>query len=459
MIWTPRPWQPPMIDHMTDVERNATWAGMGTGKTGATATALQMVQDLLDPRPALVIAPLRVARRTWPRELEKWDHLDSECVPILGTQAERLGILRRGLRADNTRMFSINYENVPWLVETLADLKQPWPFATIIADESTKLKSYRTRQGGTRAQALMRVAFEAERFWELTGTPAPNGLLDLWGPMAFVDQGRRLGKSYTAYRNRWFRPEAPTEFARWIPHDHSADQIHAALRDVVLSVSVPVEKPIVNKIYVDLPGKVRDQYRQMERDSFAEIGSAGIAAPAAAAKINKCLQIAAGAIYDEDRAVHVLHDAKIEALESVLAEAAGMPVLVVVNFKFEAGRIIKALGGKRARLLDTDQDIDDFAAGKIEAGIAHPGALGHGVNDLEHGTNIAVVMTGDWNLEFHDQIIERIGPMRQQQSGYNRPVYIHYILAEKTWDEEVYERRVEKISVQEGTRRALERRT
>jgi hypothetical protein len=444
-----------MVDHQIDIDRNATWAGMGTGKTGVTATALKMVQELLDPRPALVLAPKRVASRTWPREMQKWDHLDGDCTPILGSAADRMAALRGGLRRGNSRMFSINYENIPWLIDTLTDLKAGWPFATVIADESTKLKSYRTRQGGARAQALSKVAFLSDRFWELTGTPAPNGYKDLWGQLWFLDRGQRLGKSYSAYMNRWFRQDY-TGFG-WDIMDHSPAEIEARLRDICLSVSVPVEKPLINKVYVDLPPKVRDVYRKMEKESFVEIGEKGVEALIAAGRINKCLQIAAGALYDEDGVAHHLHDAKIEALESIVAEAAGMPVLVAINFKFEAAAILRAFGAQ-ARLLDTDQDIDDFAAGKIGVGVAHPGMLGHGVNDMEHGTNIYVFYGGDWNLEYHDQIIERVGPMRQKQSGYDRPVYGHYILAENTWDEEVFERRVEKITVQEGLRRATERR-
>jgi SNF2 family DNA or RNA helicase len=457
MIWTPRPWQPPMVDHMTDIERNATWAGTGTGKTGTALIALKMVQDLLDPRPALVLAPKRVASRTWPREVEKWDNIDGDCTPILGSPAERLGVLRRGIRAGNSRLYTINYENLVWLLNALTDLKMPWPFATVIADESTKLKSFRIKQGGKRTQAFKDAAWEAERFWELTGTPSPNGLLDLWGQLWFLDQGKRLGQSYTAYRNRWFKP-GNSEFAQWTPFDHSADQIHPRLTDICLSVSVPVDKPIVNKVYVDLPDKVRGDYKRMEEEALIEIKDRQIEAINAATKMNKFLQIASGHVYDEDHVAHHLHDAKIEALESIIEEAAGMPVLVVVNFQFEAPHIIRAFGS-RARQLRSDKDIDDFAAGKIPIGIAHPASVGHGINDMEHGTNIGVFFSGDWNLEFHDQVLERIGPMRQKQSGYDRPVYLHYILAEGTIDEEVFERRIEKISVQEALKRATQRRT
>ena len=454
MKYTPAPWNTAIINHQLDVKRGGSWSGMGTGKTGATMSALQIVQDVIDPRPYLVLAPKRVASRTWPREAEKWDHIDGDTVVVLGSASDRMAALMRALRSPNVARATINYENIPWLVETLSDLKRPWPFPTIVADESTRLKSFRLKQGGQRAQALSKVAFEAERFIGLTGTPMPNGLADLWGQTWFYDHGQRLGASYAAYMRRWFQKDY-TGF-NFTPLDHAQKEIEDRLQDICLSVSVPVDKPIINKISIELPGKVRDMYRRMEKDAFLEIGP-GIDAVHAAAKTNKLLQICAGAIYDEDKIVHHLHDAKIEALESILAEAAGMPILVAVNFKFEAPMIIKAFGASRARLLDTDRDIDDFAAGRIDVGIAHPAQLGHGINDLERGTNIYVFYSGDWNLEFHDQIIERIGPMRQKQSGYDRPVYGHYLLVENSMDEATYERRVGKASIQDAVKRRMER--
>lgn len=458
MIYTPHPWNQAIIDHQLDVLRGGSWSGMGTGKTGATLTALQLVQDFVDPRPYLVIAPKRVASRTWPREVEKWDHIDGDTAVILGSASERMAALMHAQRSLSVARATINYENIPWLVETLGDMKRPWPFRTIVADECTRLKSFRLKQGGMRAQALSKVAFEAERFYGLTGTPMPNGLKDLWGQTYFYDKGRRLGSSYSAYMRRWFQQDYSG--FEWSPLPHAQGEIEDRLRDICLSVTVPVDKPIVNKIMLELPGKVRDQYRRMERETFLELASGGeIDAVHAAAKTNKLLQICAGAIYDEDKTVHHLHDVKIEALESIINEAAGMPVLVAVNFRFEAPMIVKAFGSKRARLLDTDQDIDDFAAGRIDVGIAHPAQLGHGINDLERGTNIYVFFSGDWNLEFHDQIIERIGPMRQKQSGFDRPVYGHYLLIENSMDEAVFERRVGKATIQDAVKAAMERGT
>lgn len=446
MKYTPHPWNQVLIDHMLDAPRGGGWAGMGTGKTGSTLTALQLLQDVVDPRPYLVLAPKRVAGYTWPREAEKWDHIHGDTVPLLGTAGDRLSALRRGLKSSSAARFTINYENIPWLVETMSDLGIKWPWPTIVADEATRLKSFRKMQGGKRAQALSKVSWEGvDRFIELTGTPAPNGLADLWGQVWFLDKGKRLGTSYTAYMKRWFQQDY-SGFG-WTPMSHAADEIMDRLRDICLSVSVPVEQPLVNKVMVELPPAARTFYTQMARDFFVEYQGTEIEAAHAAAKSNKLLQIASGAIYDDDKVARHLHDAKIEALDSVIAEAGGAPVLVATNFKFEGPMIQRAFKG--ARVLDSNQDLDDWNAGKIPVGIAHPASLGHGL-DLQHGGNIMVFYSGDWNLEHHDQIIERIGPMRQMQSGYNRPVYLHYLLAENTMDEAVFERRQSKCSVQEA---------
>lgn len=454
MIYTAHPWQDDITGHQLDVDRGATWAGVGTGKSVATLTTLQMIHDLLDPRPHLIIGTKRVASRTWPREVPKWDHISGDTAVCAGTAADRMAALRGGLRSGNAARFTVSYDNLPWLIQTLADLKIPWPFSAIVADENTKLRGFRTRQGTVRSRILSTVAFESRWFFGLTGTPAPNGLKNLWGPTWFMDRGHRLGKSYTAYMERWFR-KGYDGFS-WEPMDHAYDEVHGKLRDICLSVDVPVEDFVDNKVMVDLPPKARDLYRKMEREAFAEIGAHGIEAVHAAAKMNKLLQIASGAIYDEDHVAHFLHDAKIEALQEIIDECNGMPVLVAINFQFEAPFIVERIKG--ARFLTTDQDIDDFAAGKIGCGVAHPASLGHGINDMEKATNVIVFYSGDFNRETYDQISGRIGPMRQKQSGFERKVYRHHILVEDSMDEVVYESRVGKGSIQDLIFEAMKRR-
>lgn len=196
--FTPRPYQHAMVEHILQHPRCAIYAGMGLGKTVATLTAADIL-SLVQPGPVLVIAPLRVAQSTWPDEAAKWAHLGDVTVSaVVGTVAERLAALARP-----ATIYTTNYENVPWLVEHFGER---WPFRTVVADESTRLKSFRLRQGGVRAQALAKIAHvQVDRFIELTGTPSPNGLQDLWGQMWFVDRGERLGRSFDAFRSRWFQ--------------------------------------------------------------------------------------------------------------------------------------------------------------------------------------------------------------------------------------------------------------
>jgi SNF2 family DNA or RNA helicase len=439
--YTPRPWQPPITEHILEHPRCAVFAGMGSGKTGATLTAIAH-NDILLGGPSLILAPKRVAQTTWPDEVVKWDHLAGlECVPVLGDERQR----KRSLALDRP-LFSINYEQLPWLVEHC----DPWPFKTVVADELTRLKGFRTRQGGSRARALARVAHSlTDRFIGLTGTPAPNGLADLWGQAWFIDRGERLGRSFSAFEQRWFRKGfngfglEPLPFAQ--------EQIQRALADVAITVDpgdyMSIDEPIVTRVPVTLAGRARELYRRMEREMFLELAGEEIEAFNAAARTNKCLQLANGFIYHEDGQHSEVHDLKIDALRSIVEEAAGMPVLVAYHYKADLERLLKAF--PQGRVLDAKTEtIRAWNAGNIPVLFAHPASAGHGLN-LQDGGNIMVFFSMSWNLEEHDQIIERIGPMRQMQAGHNRPVYVYYILAVDTVDELVYTRLESKRSVQD----------
>ncbi|MER1940615.1 DEAD/DEAH box helicase [Castellaniella sp. FW104-16D08] len=457
-VFTPRPYQTAIIEHILDTPRCAVWAGMGMGKSVSTLTALDALQ-FVDPRPALVLAPKRVAASTWPDEAAKWEHLRGiEVSPILGTTQQRRAALRR-----DANVYTINYENVPWLVD---HLDGKWPFGKIIPDESTRLKSFRTRQGGQRAQALGRVAHVgAEWFTELTGTPSPNGLVDLWGQAWFLDKGVRLGRSFTAFKNRWFQSiqvGADRHAVRLEPLPFAQTQIEDALRDLCLSLDArdyfDLDEPIVTTIRVELPTAARVLYRAMEREAFLalECGTE-IEAFNAASKTMKCLQLANGAIYKDETgtAWGEVHDAKLQALDSIIQEAAGMPVLVAYHFKSDLARLLKAF--PRGRHLDQDpQTIRDWNAGKIPVLFAHPASAGHGLN-LQDGGNIIAFFGLSWNLEERLQIIERIGPTRQAQAGHDRPVFIYNIVAADTMDESVLARVESKREVMDILLEAMKR--
>lgn len=449
---TPREYQIIMRDHMLEHPRCAVWASMGTGKTLASLMVLDALFLAGENHPALILAPLRVAKTTWPEEAKKWaefGHLD--IVPIIGGQAERRTALRR-----DAAVYTCNYDNLVWLVEHFGER---WPFRTVIADESTRLKSFRLRKGGKRASAVARVAHtKIKRFIELTGTPSPNGLADLWGQAWMLDAGHRLGRTFTAFKTRWFQKSfdgfgsSPLPFAQ--------EQIQGALADLCLTIDgkdwFDLKEPIINNIYVDLPARARSLYRDMEREMFMQIEEHGVEAFHAAARTIKCLQLANGAAYIDDKQNwKEVHNAKIEALESVIAEAAGAPILVAYHFKSDLARLQRAF--PQGRILDADpQTIRDWNAGKIPVLFAHPASAGHGLN-LQDGGNIITFFGHWWNLEEYQQIIERIGPARQHQAGHDRPVFIHHILARGTVDEIVSARRETKRKVQDLLLEAMKR--
>ena len=463
MRFEPRPYQQILADHIIATPRCAGWADMGMGKTVSTLTALDLLSLIENPYPALVLAPLRVARTVWPREAKKWDHLhEVEVSAVVGDETAR----KRALRAD-ANVFTTNYEQIPWLVMNYFNKGAAWPFRTVIADESTKLKSFRLKKGGHRAAMLARVAFhpKVKRWVNLTGTPAPNGLLDLWGQTYFLDSGERLGRSFTGFTERFFRPH-PSGFGHE-PLPFAEEQIHERLRDLCLTIKAKdwfdVNEPIVNKILVDLPPAAMKEYKRMERDLFAQLDGVDIEAFSAAARSQKCLQMASGAVYktredgdpiDRSKEWVEAHKAKLEALDEVIDGANG-PVLVAYHFKSDLARLLKRY--KTAREIRTERDEDDWNAGKIPIGLVHPASIGHGSN-LHYGGNVLVFFSVDWNLENHDQIIERIGPVRQLQAGFDRPVYIHYILARRTLDLDVMARLTTKRDVQDLLKEAMARR-
>jgi len=446
MKFTPRPYQSQIIERILGQPRVAIWAGMGLGKTSATLTALDILQ-IVEPGPVLVLAPLRVAQSTWPDEVRKWDHLSHlKVVPVVGSAEQRRAALRIP-----AAIYTMNYENLVWLTEHFGE---SWPFATIVADESTKLKSFRLGQGGKRARALGKVAHKhVKRFVELTGTPSPNGLADLWGQIWFLDKGERLGKSFGAFTSRWFTSiPTPDGWSFIKPLGHAQREIEEKLSGVCFSLNArdhfDLREPIVHRIEIDLPVAAARAYRELEQEMFAEIQGAEVEAFNAAALTLKCLQLANGAIYTDDQGSWTeVHKAKLDALDEIVEEASGAPVLVAYHFKSDLARLKKAF--PFGRELDKDpQTLRDWNEGKIRLMFAHPASAGHGLN-LQDGGNILVFFGHWWDLEQHQQIIERIGPARQAQSGHDRPVFIYHIVAKNTVDELVLQRLEGKRSVQD----------
>ena len=449
-MFKPHDYQQEAMAHLYKVRRSALWMPMGGGKTVTTLTALDNLSVVEDVFPALVLAPLRVARSTWPDEVKKWPHLSHLRVSVItGTPKQRERAL--AVEAD---IYCTNYDNLVWLRKELGDA---WPFKTVVADEFTRLKSFRIRQGGSRARALGQVAHtHVSRFIGLTGTPAPNGVKDLWGQIWFLDQGERLGRTFSAFEQRWFRKGY--DGYSLIPYDHTQGEVEDKLRDICLTVQgLQVDEPITSPIYVDLPPMARRVYDEMEKELFTVLNDEGVEAANAAVRTQKCLQLANGALYIDDAGNwEAAHDAKLDALESIIEEANGAPVLVAYNFKHDLERLRGRF--RNGRVLDADPDtIREWNAGRISILFAHPASAGHGLN-LADGGNILAFFGVNWNLEEHMQIIERIGPMRQKQAGYDRPVFVYPILARDTVDDLVMDRLTSKKSVQEVLLEAMKRR-
>lgn len=449
--YSPRPFAQLAMDHMSANPRCALWAKPGMGKTLLALTHLDILHRVWgESAPTLVLAPLRVARDGWPTEVKKWKHLRGlEVVPVVGSATERRAALRR-----DAQVYTTNYEQLPWLVEELGDR---WPFRTVVADESTKLKGFRLRQGTMRAQALAKVAHtKVERWINLTGTPASNGLEDLWGQTWFLDAGQRLGRTFSAFRDRWFRPIKVGQFNRWVPTEWAQEEIQQRLSDICLTLDpkdwFDMRDPIVNVVYVDLPASAKVKYRELERELFTMIGSTEIEVMNAAARSMKCLQLANGAAYVDperygDGAWVEVHSEKLDALEDLAEETGDDPLLVTYQFRSDLERLLKRFPDGLD--LSRKDHLEAAKAGQGKLWFGHPASMGHGVDGLQEHCNTVVFFAQDWNLELHDQVLERVGPMRQLQAGKDRPVFLHYIVARGTIDEVVMERRSGKRSVQE----------
>ena len=462
-VWQPRPWQHQMIDHLLSHERCALWADLGMGKTSTTLIALDALKLAGETKKSLIIGPLRVARDVWPDEVGRWAQLAGFNVqPIIGSLDER----RAALRNDKADAYAVNYDNVPWLIETLGDA---WPFDTVVADEARRLKGHRLKQGGKRTEALSKIAFtKVRRWWNLTGRPAPNGLVDLWGATYFLDQGFRLGRSFDAFQNRWFgfqrmqdAVHSNQSHVQRVVFPHAQAEIQDLLRDICLTVDpkdwFKVDEPIHRVVSVKLPAKARRHYREMEKEMFTELEEHEIESFGGAAKTMRCIQLTGGALYLDDTGTKwgVTHTEKIEALKSILNEASGS-VLVAYHFKHELARLKEAF--PEGADLATQAGMARFKAGEAEVGFGHPASMGHGVDGLQYVCNTAVFYTSSWDLDQRDQFIGRIGPTRQHQAGFDRPVFLYSIIAEDTIDELVLERLESKRSVQEILLEAMKRR-
>ena len=425
MKFVPYPYQEAAIRWVLDRPASGLFLGMGMGKTVVTLTAInELLFDRLEAARVLVIAPLRVARDTWAREAAKWDHLRRLRVSVvLGDARERLAALERP-----AEVYVINRENVPWLCETLFD----WPFDMVVIDELSSFKSVQAK----RFKALRKVRGRIRRIVGLTGTPAPNGLIDLWPQIYLLDRGERLGKTVGAYRARYFTPDRANGHIvysyRLLPGADEA--IQARIADVCMSLRKEDYLSLPGQLYetveITPPPALLKQYRQFERDRIMEAmdGDGEIVALNAAALTGKLLQFANGAIYDDNGNSHRIHNLKLDALEDLIEAANGEPVLVFYAFKHDRDRIMRRVS---CRELVTSEDIDAWNRKEIPVAIAHPASVGHGLN-LQEGGHIIIWFGLTWSLELYQQANERLN-----RPGQTHVCRIYHLVLKGTHDERV----------------------
>lgn len=397
------------------------------GKTISTLTAVkELLHDYFDVQRVLIIAPLRVAKYTWTDEIEKWEHINHlKTSQILGSKEERLAALEK--RAD---IYIINRENVVWLVE---HFKNKWPFDMVVIDELSSFKSNKSK----RFRALRKVRPLIKRIVGLTGTPSPNGLIDLWPQLYLLDQGERLGKTITGYRDRYFTPGAsnPAKHVvyEWIPKPEAEENIYNKIGDICVSMKsvdyLDVPERIDHTVGVRLSNKARKKYEQLEKDLLLPFEESDVVADTAAVLSNKLLQIANGAIYDENEEVQHVHDEKLDALEELIEQANGKPVLVFYNFRHDLERMQKRL--KDAVKFETDEHFKAWNRGEIPILLTHPASAGHGLN-MQEGGNTIIWFGLNWSLELYQQANARLHRQGQEQS-----VNVYHLIVENSIDERV----------------------
>lgn len=440
MRFIPHSYQRYCITRIIQDTALALFLDMGLGKTVITLTA---VNDLIFNRfqvsRCLVIAPKKVAEDTWTREQTKWDHLGLlKIFPVLGTKNRRI----RALNSPG-QIYVINRENVPWLVDYY---RNDWPFDMVVIDESSSFKSHQAK----RFKALKNIRRHISRLVELTGTPSPNGLMDLWAQIYLLDGGERLGRTLTEYRNNYFIPASrnATTIFSYEPRPGAEEIIQDAIRGICISLSardyLDLPDRIDNIRYIQLDARAKKAYTDMERQKILELPDTTIDAGSAAVLSGKLLQLANGAVYHtvetvsegrvtQQREVIEIHDNKLEAFMELVEELNGKHALVFYHFQHDLERIKKALKktGAVVRELKNSEDITDWNAGRIDMLLAHPASVAYGLN-LQEGGNDVIWFGLNWSLELYQQANARL-----HRQGQTHTVYIHHLVVAGSVDEDV----------------------
>ncbi|MDT2295627.1 DEAD/DEAH box helicase, partial [Paenibacillus larvae] len=451
MKYKPHQYQEYATQRIIETPYIALFLEMGLGKTVSTLTAIDLLlHDYFDIDKVLVIAPLRVAEDTWSREVEKWDHLQHlKISKVLGSAAQR----RKALSA-KADIYVINRENVEWLV---SELGNSWDFDTVVIDEISSFKNHQSK----RFRALRRVRPMIKRVIGLTGTPAPNSLMDLWAPIYLLDQGERLGKTITGFRDQYFVPGERSGHIvyKWHEKKEAEQRIYGAIKDIAVSMKaedwLKLPERIDRTVPIRLSEKAAQLYKKLEKELLLEFVDADVVATTAAALSNKLLQMASGAVYDEERGVKEIHEAKLDALEDILEASQGKPVMVFYNYKHSLQRVQQRF--PQARILrkgkEGVQDITDWNTNKIPLLLLHPKSAGHGLNLQESNCQTVIWFDQIWSLEEFQQANARV-----YRQGQTRKIVVMQLVAEGTMDEEVVEAIDKKATGQEELMQAVKAR-
>lgn len=402
----------------------AVFLEMGLGKSVITLTAIfDLCLDSFEIGKVLVIAPLRVARDTWPAEINKWEHLKGlEFSVAIGTEQERLAALRKP-----ASVYLINRENVDWLVNKSGI---PFDYDMVVIDELSSFKSY----GAKRFKSLLKVRPRAKRIVGLTGTPSSNGLMDLWAEFRILDMGKRLGRYITHYRNSYFTPDKRNQqiVFSYKPLPGAEDAIYRLISDITISMKsvdfLKMPECMINEVPVYLNDKEQSVYDHFREEMVLEFADEEIDAMNAAVLSGKLLQMANGAIYDDDKNAHIIHDRKLDALEDLIEGANGKPVLIAYWYNHDLERIKAKFN---VREIKTSKDIKDWNNGDISVAVIHPASAGHGLN-LQSGGSTLIWFGLTWSLELYQQTNARLW-----RQGQNETVVIHHIITKGTIDEDV----------------------
>lgn len=440
MKFVPHKYQEMAIEKIYSTPRCGLFLDMGLGKTVITLTAIEdLIYNQFEISKVLVIAPLRVAEDTWSRESQKWDHLkDLRISKILGTPRQRRLALAR--EAD---VYITNRENVVWLTDELSGIGNGWFFDMVVIDELSSFKSPKAQ----RFRALKKYISRSSRVVGLTGTPAPNGLIDLWSQMYLIDSGERLGKTVTGYRERYFTPNQrnQTTIFNYKPKDGAEKAILDKISDICISMKaedwLDMPERIDSVVNVKMTPNQKEDYERFEKEAYMQFMEGEVTAASAAALTNKLLQYSNGAMYTDTGEYAVTNNNKLDALEDIIETANGKPILCFYSFRHDLERILKKF--KHAVKLESSDDIEKWNDGEIPLLLAHPASAGHGLN-LQSGGSIIVWYGLTWSLELYQQANARLYRQGQEQA-----VIIHHLITEGTCDSRVYMSLQGKANVQD----------